>query len=135
MINPNKILLVDAVRTVISSDVEYNIDTRGLNKDLADFLKSLPNRKIVVTNAPGVKLEKIKRYLSDYDFQVYSLENNPGKTDPEYFKKLLADFDLKVEDCFYFDHKQENLDAARSIGIEAEQFINNEQIIPFLSAL
>lgn len=46
-----KILLVDAVRTIVSSDKEYNIDTWWLNKDLADYLKTLNNcRIIVVTN-------------------------------------------------------------------------------------
>lgn len=128
-----KTLLVDAVRTIISSDKEYTIDTWWLNKDLADYLKTLNDcRIIVVTNALGLKLAKIQRYLSDYSFEIYSLENNPWKTDPEYFKKLLWDKRIKASNCFYFDHKQENLYAAAANHIEWVLYLNNEQIIPIL---
>ena len=128
-----KTLLVDAVRTIITSDKEYTIDTWWLNKDLADYLTTLNNcRTIVVTNAPGSKLAKIQRYLSDYDFEIYSLENNPWKTDPEFFKKLLQDKQIEASDCFYFDHKQENLEAAIMNGIEWVLYVNNEQVIPIL---
>lgn len=128
-----KTLLVDAVRTIISSDKEYTIDTWWLNKDLADYLITLNNcRIIVVTNAPDLKFAKIQRYLADYDFEIYSLENNPWKTDPEFFKKLLQDKKINASDCFYLDHKQENLEAAVMNGIEWVLYVNNEQMIPIL---
>lgn len=128
-----KTLLVDAVRTIITSDAEYNYDTWWLNKDLADFLKNTKDiRFIVVTNAPWIKLDKIIRYLSDYAFEIYSLNKNPWKTQVEYRTKLMNEKSLNSSDCFYFDHKQENLDAAKQVGIEWVLYLNNEQIIPLL---
>jgi len=44
-------ILVDAVRGVISSDEVYTFETFALNKELADYLQKLPQKKIVVTNA------------------------------------------------------------------------------------
>lgn len=129
-----KVLLVDAVRTIISSDTEYSVDTRGLNKDLADYLQDLNGyRIIVVTNASDLKLEKIKRYLSDYDFELFSLANNPSKTDPRYFENLLAHYRLQGEDCLYIDHQQDNLNAAKEQGISWTLYTNNDQIISYLS--
>lgn len=130
-----KTLLVDAVRTIITSDIEYNYDTWWLNKDLADFLKNLNNiRIVVVTNAPWIKFDKIIRYLSDYSFEIYSLQNNPWKTEVTYRNTLLLEKNLNPSDCFYFDHKQENLDAAKQAGIQWVLYLNNDQIIWFLNS-
>lgn len=118
MISPTTILLVDAARTIINSDEHYNIETWSLNKELADFLHNLGNKVIVVTNADGQKLDKVKTILSDYSFDIFSLERNPNKTDPIYFQHLLDTYQISPEDCFYFDHKQENLDAAKQAGIK-----------------
>lgn len=131
-----KTLLVDAVRAIITSDVEYNYDTWWLNKDLADFLKSLNGiRIIVVTNASWIKLDTIIRYLSDYSFEIYSLQNDPWKTEVAYRNTLLSDKNISPSDCVYFDHKQENLDAAKWAGIDWELYIHNNQIISYLESL
>lgn len=129
------VLLVDAVRTVISSDEVYTFETFALNKELADYLQTLPQRKIVVTNALGEKLDRIKELLRGYDFEIYSLEKNPSKDAKEYFEKLVAEKKLAIDELFYFDHLEANLQSARKVGIQAMQYSNNDQIIPVLSSL
>lgn len=131
-----KVLLVDAIKTLISSDVNYNSDTRSLNKDLADYLKTLYNYKIiVVTNASGEKLERVKYLLSDYSFDIYTLENDPSKKDSQYFKRLLQYYKFTWNCCFYIDHKQENLDSAVQSNIQWILYKNNDQIISVLHTL
>jgi preprotein translocase subunit SecA len=85
-----KVILVDAVRGIINSNEAYDSDTWSLNLELAEYLKTLPQRKIVVTNGAGEKLDLIKSLLKDYSFEIVSYENNPSKTDSEYFKNLLS---------------------------------------------
>gem|GEM_PF-2866150 len=84
-----KVILVDAVRGIINSDKDYNNEAWSLNLELAEYLKALPQPKIVITNAAGEKLTQIKEILKDYSFEIFSLESNPNKTDPEYFNQLL----------------------------------------------
>jgi len=132
----NKVLLVDAVRTLISSNTDYTIDSWSLNTQLADHLKTLHNYKIiVVTNASWEGLTKIQSLLSWYNFELFSLENTPSKNNPEYFQKLLSTRIIHPWDCFYIDHKQENLDAAKQVGISWCLFTWNDQIISLFTTI
>lgn len=115
--NEIKIILVDAVRGIINSNEAYDTDTWSLNLELAEYLKTLPQRTIIVTNAAGDNLELIKTLLKDYPFEVVSYENNPNKSDSEYFTKLLATRNSQPETILYFDHKQANLNSATQAGI------------------
>ncbi len=129
------ILLIDAVKTLISSDADYTFETRGLNKELADYLATRTEQIIVVTNARWDRGQKIRELLSDYDFEYHSMDNNPTKTDPEYWAHVMLYYGLDPEDCFYLDHSEENLTAAAEIGIQGELFIDNTQAIEVLKSL
>lgn len=89
-----KVVLVDAIGTLINSSEtsdpkEYDTSSWSLNLELAEYLKTLPQRKIVITNVIEEKLDLIKDLLKDYNFEIISYDNNPSKTDSEYFVKLL----------------------------------------------
>jgi preprotein translocase subunit SecA len=112
-----KVILVDAVRGIINSNEAYDSDTWSLNLELAEYLKTLPQRKIIVTNAAGEKIDFIKEIIKSYGFEIVSYENNPSKTNSEYFSTLLSTFNLQPWTALYFDHKQENLDSASEAGI------------------
>lgn len=128
-------LLIDAVKTLISSDADYTFETRGLNKELADYLSTRTEQIIVVTNARWDRGQKIRELLADYDFEYHSMDNNPTKTDPEYWAHVMLYYGLDPEDCFYLDHSEENLIAAAEIGIQGELFIDNTQAIEVLKSL
>ncbi len=128
-------LLIDAVKTLISSDVDYTFETRGLNKELADYLATKTEQIIVVTNARWDRGQKIRELLADYDFEYHSMDNNPPKTDPEYWAHVMLYYGLDPEDCFYLDHSEENLDAAAEVGIQGELFVDNTQAIEVLKSL
>ena len=128
-------LLIDAVKTLISSDAEYTYETRALNKELADYLATRPEHIIVVTNAPSDKYKKIRELLSAYSFDTFTLSHKPAKTDPAYFDHLLEYYGRIGEECFYLDHKAENLAAAAELGIQGELFTDNTQTIEILKAL
>lgn len=127
-----KTLLVDACNTtLLYKDVAKWITVENLlqNKELLDVVEVILMRKIVVTNAnPAI----IKESLTWYDYDVFSLENNPNKIDPNFFEQFLEHYELDPKDCNYFDRKQENLNAAKQAGIEWVLFETNVQIIPLL---
>ena len=130
-----KTFLIDAVKTLISSDADYTYETRDLNKELADYLATRSEHIIVATNAFGDKYKRIRELLSSYNFDTFTLENRPSKTDPEYFAHLLEYYGRDPEQCFYIDHKSENLEAAAQVGIEGILFVDNKEAIEALKAL
>lgn len=128
-------LLIDAVYCLISSDEDGNIESRALNTELADKLSKLDDDIIVVTNARWDNYKKIRELLVNYNFQTYTLENSPKKTDPEYRAHVMMYYGLDPQECFLLDHKTENLEAADEIELQGELFIDNTQAIEVLENL
>src|SRR3989344_2965744 len=115
-------ILVDAINCLINKE-------KGLNKELAEFLKDTNKKIIVVTNADK---DSIKHQIKGYDFEVFSMDKNPEKLNPIYFRKLLESHKLNEKEVIYFDHKKENINSAKSIGIQSELYQNNSQIKNFV---
>lgn len=128
-------LLIDAIHCLISSDEEGSLESRSLNTELADHLKSMNTTIIVITNARGDNYKRLRELLSDYNFETFTLENSPKKENPDYFDHLLMYYGLAEEECIYLDHAQENLDAAQELGIPGELFVDTAQAIAFLNNL
>ncbi|PIV51907.1 hypothetical protein COS18_01515 [Candidatus Falkowbacteria bacterium CG02_land_8_20_14_3_00_36_14] len=51
-------------------------------------------------------------------YEVFTLKHNPEKTDSEYYKIMLKHFGLRQDDVIYFEHKEEAVKSARSVGIK-----------------
>ena len=118
-----KTILVDGMFCIY--DKEFNV-----NKELLKIINSFNARKILVVN--GFR-EKGKQALIGSDFLAFSLEEEKIKKDnPEYFKTLLSRYDLKIYEVLYFDHDENNVKTAKSLGIVSTQYLNNEQIEEFL---
>lgn len=128
-------LLIDAIHCLISSDEEGTLESRSLNTELADHLKSMNTTIIVITNARGDNYKKLRELLADYKFETFTLENNPPKTDPEYFAHVLVYYGLDAQECHYLDHSQDNLDAANELEIPGIVFVDNKQAIETLKSL
>lgn len=118
---PDPIFVVDCIHTTIkkldNSPFWTNIEAKNLapNKELIDFIVSLPYKKVFVTNAPVVIIQET---LQEYgNIEIFSLENNPSKKDPEYYKQLCKYLKISPQHMIYFDHMQENLDSATTAGI------------------
>lgn len=127
-------ILLDAIGCVISSDADSSLSSLSLNKELADYIDRLGLQVIVVTNATDNKLVKIAELLSPYTTsnqsskspndqstksrQICSYANNPPKTDPQYFRNVIAYYQLTAETVLYIDHAQTNLASAQQAGIK-----------------
>ncbi len=117
-----KAILVDAISCLIGKE-------SGLDKELAELLKNTNKKIVVVTNAD---INYIKNKLENYNFDVFSLNKNPDKSNPGYFKKLLDKYQFKAGEVIYFDHMNENIKSAESFGIKSILYKNNNQIRKFI---
>ena len=78
-----------------------------------DFL--IIKRKIILTNASDEQMEPFS--LVNLPYELFTLKHNPDKTDPEYFRKMLENFNLTKDDVIYFEHNPKAVASAESVGI------------------
>lgn len=114
-----KTILVDAVYCFI---VEGSDGSFGIYPEMHRLLEEFPNPKIILTGAPD---DKIKTYgLDRVPYPYFTLKQNPPKSDPAYYQKMLAHFGLKPEDVVYFEHNAEAVASAKSVGINTYYWDN-----------
>ena len=104
-----KVILVDAINTLV-------IPNEGVYEPLLKILDSYPNRKIVLTGANNE--EFIQHGLDKLLYEVFTLRHDPEKSNPNYYKILLEQFDLAVEDLIYIEHNMEAIRSAESLNIK-----------------
>lgn len=105
-----KTVLVDAVSTFLIKD-------HGIFQEMHSLLEKYLNRKIIVTNAND---EQILMFgLDKMPYEVFSMKHEPEKTDPKYFQTLMQRYNLKCEDLIYFEHNQDAVLSAKSLGINS----------------
>ena len=112
-----KTILVDAFNSFVIKDY-------GIFEEMYSLLEEYKNKKIIVTNANDEQI--IVLGLNDLPYEMFTLKHNPEKTNPEYFKILLKQYNLKVEDVIYFEHNQEAARSAESLGINT-YYYDHEQ--------
>lgn len=103
-----KTILVDAINGFVLED-------GSILEPMHELLETYPNNKLVLTGANDEQFKKFK--LDQVPYEVFTLKHDPEKTDPEYFRILLAKYNLKPEDVVYFEHNAQAAETARSAGI------------------
>ena len=103
-----KTILVDAWNTFVNEN--------GVNHEMKSILDNFDDNKIIVTNAN--EEEKITFGIVNMPYQVFSLAHNPNKTDSEYFKIMLTHYNLSIAEVVYFEHNEDAVKSAQSIGIK-----------------
>lgn len=108
-----KTILVDAAGTFVLKD-------EGINSEMYAMLETFPNPKIILTNANDEQF--IEFGLTDLPYPIFTLKHNPDKVDPIYFQKMLDQFNLKPEDVIYFEHDENAVKSAESVGIKTYHY-------------
>jgi len=104
-----KTILVDAIDGLVLRD-------GTIFEEMHEMLEEFPNRKIVLT---GANDEQFKEFgLSKSPYEVFTLKHNPEKTDPKYFRTMLNHFNLTNADVIFFEHNQEAVKSAETVGIK-----------------
>lgn len=113
-----KTILVDAVNTFV-------IKGEGIFEEMRNLLEQYSNRKIILTNADDEQMAKYG--LDKMPYEVFTLKHNPEKTDRKYYEKMLEHFSLDKEEVLYFEHNEDSVKSARSIGITAYHYDKDEK--------
>lgn len=120
-----KTILVDAINGLVLED-------GSLLQPMRELLDSYPNKKIVLTGANDEQFKKFK--LDQVPYEVFTLKHDPEKTDPEYYRILLERYDLSVDDVVYFEHSEEAVKSAQSVGIKTYFYDHKKENMVALKA-
>ena len=94
--------------------------------EIVEELKNRGIRLYVLSNFPETfELVYAQReLLHRFDGRLISYEAGTGKDDPAFFQRLLKKYDLKAEECMYFDDYPRFIKVARALGIDGHTFTN-----------
>ena len=118
-----KTILVDAINGLILED-------GTIFQEMFEMLEKYPNDKIVLTGANDEQFKKFNLDKSPYP--VFTLKHDPEKTDPAYFRQLLANYSLNPEDVVYFEHNTDAVKSADSVGIKTYFYDHTKEDIESL---
>ncbi|MFA5873515.1 MAG: HAD family phosphatase [Anaerolineales bacterium] len=106
---------------------------------LLDFLRSLrPERKVgLISNAwSGLRTFITRQKIDDvFDEMIISAEIGLIKPDPRIYRLALEKLDALPEESVFLDDVLVNVEAARSVGMSAIQFIQPEKTLEELKQL
>ena len=74
-------------------------------------------------------------FLEDIDGKLVSYMVKMAKPEREIYEALVDKFQLKPEECLFFDDRKENVEAAEACGIQSVQVLSQEQLLKELDAL
>lgn len=103
-----KTILVDAINGLVLED-------GSILEPMHQLLETYPNNKLVLTGANDEQFKKFK--LDQVPYEVFTLKHDPEKTDPEYYRILLEKYSLTADDVVYFEHSEDAVKSAQSVGI------------------
>jgi len=95
--------------------------------EFASFLRSKGIKVFILSNNFRERAEYYGHYpwMHDAVDKVYfSWQTGFVKPDVRAWTHILTENNLKSDECIYFDDQEKNLNASKSVGIDAEMFTN-----------
>ena len=99
--------------------------------DYIDKIKKEGYKVYLLSNITKVAFEYINENIKLDDFVdggIYSFVENKRKPDKEIYELLINRYNLKKEECLFFDDKKINVDSANEIGIKSYIFNSIDDI-------
>ena len=102
-----------------------------------DLLRKLKRRYplILISNTNEAHVEYIRqkyRVFDYFDHLVFSFEVGLLKPDPKIFEHAIAASDRPAGALFFTDDREENIVAAKNLGIHAHQFVSEARLVQAL---
>ena len=113
-----KTILVDAVDTFV-------IEGEDIFREMYDLLETFNNPKIILTNADDEQFKQLG--LDNMPYEVFTLKHNPNKADSIYYEVMLKHFGLSKDDVVYFEHSENAVKSAQSIGITTYHYDSDKK--------
>ena len=99
--------------------------------DIAKKIKEQDKKVIILSNNFVERADYYKEnfpFLDIFDKVYYSWQTGFVKPDPEAYKLLLEENELKPEESLYFDDSENNVKVAKDLGIKAYQYKGPEDL-------
>lgn len=103
--------------------------------EMIDLAKKLKEQRIKIFILSNNFIERATYYDQNFPFLkeisekiYYSWQTGFVKPNPEAYKLMLSENNLKPEECVYFDDSKENVKVASSLGVKSYTFTNPEDI-------
>ena len=108
-------------------------ELRDLNVELLDLIKKLKKNNKIYILSDNNKDASIyyKNLFSGLDGYVFSYEYKTIKKEKELFDIFLNKYNLDPSTCYFIDDSIENIEIAKSKGINTHQYINNEDLFKY----
>jgi glucose-1-phosphatase len=90
---------------------------------------------ILISNTNEAHVEFIReryRVFNYFDHLIFSHEVGALKPDPKIFEHAIAASNRPVEALFFTDDREENIVAAKALGMHAHQFVSEEKLVEAL---
>lgn len=100
-------------------------DSYSVNQNVVDTVKkvrSLGIKTCICTNNFPTRINTLNKkfnFLNDFDVQIFSYQIAATKPDPKIFQALIEKSGCRPNEIIFADDKQENVDSAKSLGINA----------------
>lgn len=107
-----KTILVDAYNTLVTDE--------GIFMEMHILLEKFPNKKIILTNADEEKQRELG--LVNLPYEMFTQSFDPLKTDSQYYKNFLEEYNLWVEDVIYFEHDEAAVKSAQTVWINVYHY-------------
>ena len=146
---------------MFNDNLWHEFDLANMTRDeiVGQYLKNYPDYAEVIREDVWEKAQKLKEkgygiyILSNYsqelfekhtkdapfislaDGVVVSYQIHITKPDEKIYRYLLDKYNLKAEECIFFDDREENTEAARKLGIEAITVTSKEFLLDELDKL
>lgn len=94
-------------------------------------------RMLVLSNTNAIHIEMVREtypILGHFDHLVLSHEVKAMKPEPAIYQAALANAEARPEECFFTDDIAAYVEGARTMGIQAEQFLGYEKLLGDLRA-
>lgn len=109
---------------------KYITMTNGLYSDTVKIIKKLQEKKIkvgVLSNLREMDYERHKEEIEPFkfDYLFLSYKMKLIKPSKEIYLKVIEDCKCDQNEIYFFDDKEENIDAANKCGINAYQVTGN----------
>jgi FMN phosphatase YigB (HAD superfamily) len=137
--NKNSMQLLEELNMISNKSITLNEFKQVLNgvyydnNEIVNFIKSIKTRYRLFVTQNAMDLDEEYQFKNLHSFKIFdkiysSCKLNTRKDNILFFKQIIDENNLKIDDIIYFDDIKKYVDTAKTLGIKAYVFENLEQI-------
>jgi len=119
------------IQSLIAADIALWMRA---NPVMMEWVRALKNhgRKIAVLSNMPIEISSYMRqrapWFKDFDYVCFSAEVHLAKPEPAIFHACLEAVRSRPEECLFIDDRPENVEAARTLGMQALRFTSVQEL-------